>query len=254
MDDTGICNLALSHLGHSIQIASGAVLTERSKAAKACRLFLEPTRREVLRDFPWAFATGFASLNLIEEDPTTEWKYSYRVPEDSVFVRRLFGDVGRSAGRTKRPEFRIVSDLYSTAWDIATTYAEHDYASVSTGGVTTWYRALRETVGDAPAASADDWVAITGSPPAVLYTDQQDATAEYTRLITDVNLYSADFQQAFALLLASYIAPQLTGDHKELGEQALRKYDWRRNVAAANAANEEQPDAQPDSDLISSRD
>lgn len=254
MNDTDICNLALKHLGHSIEIATGALLTERSKTAKIFRGIIENTRREVLRDFDWQFATGFAELNLIEEDPTNEWEYSYRVPEDAVRVRRLFADMGRKQGAAVRPPFRIVSDLYSTAWDATVTYAQHAYASVTAGGVTTWYRSLQGTnLNHNPTGGAPWWVAITGSPPAVLYADQVDATAEYTRVITDTQLYPADFIETFSLLLAAYAAPSLTGDNEKLGQRALQLYAWRRDGATKNDANERQDDADPESPFISAR-
>jgi len=254
MTDTDICNLALGHLGHSVEIATNAVLTERSKAARVFRRILSSTRQEVLRDFPWSFATGFAELTLIEEDPTNEWAFSYRLPADCVRARRVFADIGRKQGLRKRVAFRVVSDLYSTAWAVGTTYAAGDYASVTTAGVTVWYLSrIDANVGLAPDTNPAEWSALAGSPPAVLYTDQENATIEYTRLITDPNLYPADFAQAFALLLAVYAAPSLTGDNEELGKRALGLYRWRRDGASKNDAEEEQVDPEPDSPSIEAR-
>jgi hypothetical protein len=76
--DVDICNLALSHVGVSTEIAN--LDTERSKEAQACRRFYEPTREEVLRAFAWPFATRFVDLQLVEEEPNDEWAYSYRYP------------------------------------------------------------------------------------------------------------------------------------------------------------------------------
>lgn len=255
MTDTDICNLALGHLGHSVEIAANTVLTERSKAARVFRRILSSTRQEVLRDFTWSFATGFATLVLIEEKPTNEWDFSYRIPEDCIRVRRVFADIGRKQGLRKRVAFRVVSDLYSTAWANGTTYLIGAYASIITAGVIVWYRSLVvANIGFPPATSPAQWkVSLTGNLPAVLYIDQKDATIEYTRHLTDPGLYPADFAQAFALLLAVYAAPGLTGDNEKLGTRALGLYRWRRDVASKNDAEEEQVDPQPDSASIEAR-
>lgn len=84
---TNICNIALSHLGISKEIAN--VTTEQSQEAKACRLFYDVARKAVLKDFSWPFATRFADLNLIENNPNDEWFYSYRYPNDAVYIRRI---------------------------------------------------------------------------------------------------------------------------------------------------------------------
>ncbi len=82
-----ICNLALSHLGQADEIAN--LVTERSAAAAACRRFYDVARDATLRDFSWPFATKFAFLNLVEEDPTEEWAFSYRFPVDCLLARRI---------------------------------------------------------------------------------------------------------------------------------------------------------------------
>lgn len=84
-----IWNLSLSHLGVSVEVAD---VTERSKEAQACRRFYDQVIGEVLRDFPWPFATTFASLALVATAPTAEWAYSYRQPVDCTrFIRVLPG-------------------------------------------------------------------------------------------------------------------------------------------------------------------
>jgi hypothetical protein len=96
---TGIWNLALGHLGVGTEIASP---TERSAEASACRRFWDTAIKQTLRDFPWPFATRYIELGLVEEDPTSEWAYSYRYPSDCLYLRRIF-----SGNRNDNQDSRI---------------------------------------------------------------------------------------------------------------------------------------------------
>src|SRR5665648_440114 len=84
---TEICNMALGHLASGKEIAN--LETERSAEAIACRRFFDSARDAVLRDFSWPFATKIKALSLIEEDPNSEWAYSYRYPTDCLNFRRI---------------------------------------------------------------------------------------------------------------------------------------------------------------------
>lgn len=81
-----IYNMALSHLAVGKLVGS---LTEASQEQRVCALFYETARDSVLRDHPWAFAKKRATLSLVANDPNDEWEYSYRVPSDCVFFRRV---------------------------------------------------------------------------------------------------------------------------------------------------------------------
>jgi hypothetical protein len=104
---TQISNLALSNIGIGTQIAN--LDSERSTEANVCRVFYEVTRKTVLRDFNWPFATKFEDLGLVEEDPTTEWDYSYRYPSDSLKVRRVLSGV-RNDTRQSRVPYKFGND------------------------------------------------------------------------------------------------------------------------------------------------
>lgn len=79
---TEICNMALMHIGSTKEIRD--LSSENSAEARAMRRFYDEARREVLRDGGWPFANGIATLALIEEDPNTQWKYSYEPPSGSL--------------------------------------------------------------------------------------------------------------------------------------------------------------------------
>lgn len=99
--------MALSHLGISTVIAS---LTEKSKEAQACLAFYESTRDEVLRDFVWPFATKFVALAKVADQPTVEWLYSYRMPTDKIYFRRILNGGSRFETQDSRISFRVLSD------------------------------------------------------------------------------------------------------------------------------------------------
>lgn len=104
--DTSICNMALSHLGISKEIAT---VTERSAEANACRRYYEPSLEEMLRDFVWPFATQFPTLALVATAPTTEWDFSYRYPTECLKFRRILSGT-RNDTRATRVPYRIISD------------------------------------------------------------------------------------------------------------------------------------------------
>lgn len=102
---TEICNLALSHLGVSKEIQN--LDTDKSQEATACRRFYEASRDEVLEDFPWPFAEKRVSLNLVSENPTTDWLYSYQYPSDAVRINRIPSGIRNDTQSTRIP-FKIV--------------------------------------------------------------------------------------------------------------------------------------------------
>lgn len=104
---TEICNLALSHIGIAKPIA--ALDTEQSQEAATCRVFYSIVRDVVLRDYRWPFASKIASLNLVEENPNSEWGYSYRYPTDCIMFRRILSGQRNDTPDT-RIEYRLTKD------------------------------------------------------------------------------------------------------------------------------------------------
>ncbi|XGC82041.1 hypothetical protein ACES2L_06030 [Bdellovibrio bacteriovorus] len=97
---TEICNLALSHLGVGTPISN--IQTEKTEEAQACGLNYEFALGFMLRTYHWPFFSKTINLALVEEDPTIEWGYSYRVPNDCARLVRLI------SGQTfDTPETRI---------------------------------------------------------------------------------------------------------------------------------------------------
>jgi hypothetical protein len=88
----------------------------------------------------------------------------------------------------------------------------------------------------------------------IIFTDTENAEAEYTLRVTDPDKYPPDFTMAFSLLLAHLIAPRLTaGDPFKMGERAFKLYQMEIDTAKANSFNEEQPEQEPSSELERAR-
>ena len=81
--DVKICNEALLLLGQEAILS----LTQDDNNARACNLIYVPTRDEVLRAFPWNFATVRTSLARIgDETPAFGFDYFYQLPADCLRV------------------------------------------------------------------------------------------------------------------------------------------------------------------------
>ncbi len=104
---TEIANMAIYHHGIGKEIAKNE--TEKSEEAKACRRFFETAKEGVLADLDWSFATKFVVLNLIEENPSCEWRYSYKYPVDCINLRRILSGTRRDTQESRIP-FRVVTD------------------------------------------------------------------------------------------------------------------------------------------------
>lgn len=196
----GIVNIALSHIGIGKEVAN--LETEKSEEAGAARRLYDSALNTIVRSAPWPFLTKIVTLPLIEEEPTTEWGYSYRYPSDCKFIRRILSGI-RNDDRQTRAPYLIAQD---------------------DGGL-------------------------------IMYTDQEDVEIEYTVKADNPALFPDDFTLALSYLLASLMAPRLTGgDQFKLGDKALQKYGLMVGVAEANAFNEEQDEEVPDAEWLRDRD
>jgi hypothetical protein len=192
---TKICNLALSHLGSSKTIANYE--TERSAEANACREYFDTAVEEVLQGFHWPFATKIAELGLIEENPNSEWGYSYQYPSDCLDIRRILSGT-RDDSKDTEVKFKIYGN--------------------NTGKV--------------------------------IYTDKEDAEAEYTMSISDPARWPADFGMAVSFLLAAYIAARVTGgDPFKKGVQAFQMFQMKMPKVQARQSNEQKYEREPVSEF-----
>ena len=88
----------------------------------------------------------------------------------------------------------------------------------------------------------------------VIFSDMENAYSEYTANIENVNLFTVDFEMALSYRIAAMIAPRVTGgDPFKMGDKAFQMFALQVDQAKVSAANEEQPDIEPDSELILTR-
>lgn len=230
-----ICNMALGHLAVGKQIAA---LTDATQEARLCSLFYDTAKDEVLRAFAWPFATLTVSLAMVQQQPTFEWAWSYRLPSDCLAARRILNG---SVNVTPFPSI-FADPLPYPAFS----------SRIMTAQTRIPYRIMADSAGGLLYTDCPPVAAIPATPnslaqpalPQLEYTAEQDTPA----------FYAADFCQALAYRMASYIAPALTGgDPFKLGQQALQMYQWAITTAQANAGNEEQPDQLPESEATRAR-
>ena len=86
MTKTEVINLHLSHIGNTNAIAD---VTEASEEARISNRWFDVAHEELLSKRYWKFGRKTRALALVEENPTTEWLYSYRSPSDCVIPRRI---------------------------------------------------------------------------------------------------------------------------------------------------------------------
>jgi hypothetical protein len=122
--ETAVCNLALGHLGISAEINN--LTTEKSAEASACRRYFSTAKDVALRDLKCTFATEFATLALVEENPNDEWAYSYRYPASCLFFRRILSGTRNDTSGSRIP-YKIASDAVGKLIYTDRQYAECEF-------------------------------------------------------------------------------------------------------------------------------
>ena len=82
-----IANLALGHLGVSVQVLD--LETENSNHAKIIRRHFRMSLDTVLEMHEWGFATQFSALALSQELPIAAYQFAYSLPSDCLVLRML---------------------------------------------------------------------------------------------------------------------------------------------------------------------
>lgn len=265
MSFTTIANRALLHLGISKQLSN--VATDTSTTATVMYALQDTALKKTLIAADWDFATWIADLTLNDEDPTVteEWTYAYDMPTspECIKPRRIVnGDRNNTPGG--QIAFRVVANIgqrYSITGATAanpvviTTSATHSIDNGDTvyiegvGGMTE-INQLRFTA----ASVANTTLELSGvngtayttytsggyiqGAGALIYTDETDAQLEYTRLVTDTDLFPDEFSTAMSYLWAYLAAPGLTGgDPSGLGQKAFQLFEREISKASARDAN-----------------
>ena len=195
MDSVTVCNMALSAVGATSQIAS---LTEQSAEALACNLHYEQTLRELLSIHNWPFARANAALAVLQaragtpENPTgatlTEperpWSYAYGYPSDCLKPRYIMNlDTSGNAATINGVPLTTADE--SEPYDIRTPTVKF----------------IQGTISDT-----------NGNRTRVILTNQYQARLVYTVLVTDPDIWDSNFVTAFVGRLAQKICLHVSGD------------------------------------------
>jgi hypothetical protein len=117
---------------------------------------------------------------------------------------------------------------------------------------------IRRLINGARSLSADTRVPFekaVDTSGGLIYTDMEDAVAEYTFYQDNLALWPDDFALAHSLLLAARIAKLVTGgDPFKLGDRAMAEYLSTSGRAKRATLNEKQPDPDLDPEWIRGRD
>lgn len=108
MTQTEICNLALAKIG-SYNVSS---IDEASNEARQCKRAWDNTRRMLLRDYDWNFATAEATLTQLDGQEAFDFDYAYALPSD--YLRAIkFDDTFAAPGQSawKIASEKLYSDL-----------------------------------------------------------------------------------------------------------------------------------------------
>lgn len=140
--------------------------------------------------------------------------------------------------------------LEEFAWPFATKITA--LALVETEPNTEWFysyryptdchmmRRILSGLRDDTEESAAPYRIVSDDSGLLIWTDEEDAQAEYTVKVTNPQFFSASFTLAASYLLAGMMAPRLTkGDQFQLGDKTLKLYEYMLGQARANAANEQ---------------
>lgn len=90
-DPVTVANMALSHCGISKRITA---LDQSAHLERVCSEWYPIARDEILSDYRWLFSRRQIALALVEENPNSDWLFSYTYPVDALEVVRLVSPLG----------------------------------------------------------------------------------------------------------------------------------------------------------------
>jgi len=108
--DAQICSAALTALG----LTPISSLTQNAPRAEKCNAIYEIVRDDELSSHNWKFATKYASLVAVDEDPDFEYSAVYQLPNDFLKVVKI---------NDKDTEYKVVGDkIYTNDSEIDLVY------------------------------------------------------------------------------------------------------------------------------------
>ena len=195
-----IYNMALS------EIRAGSInsFTESSLQAQQGKLKYSFLRDMLLSNTPWGFAHKVDVLAVLTDD-LFNWVYAYQYPSDCLHINRLILNYEEVTSETGALRTRHIEDVYAPDLDRQVKYE------------------LQNVDGNR-----------------VIAANETELRISYRKKITDPNLFSPLFIQAFVQLLAANVAVSIVGAEvgRQLKSDALTLYKSYIEEAAAEANNQ----------------
>lgn len=151
-----------------------ASLDDETEPARQCKLFYDVTRQHLLRDYSWGFAKRVSKLAELD-DSNPYWEHVYVYPNKCLNVRKIFtvGEYVNEKGLVRNHIIDNPGNDDRTKWDVC--------------------------------MMSDNIVAIGCDVP--------NAWVEYTYDANNAEVFTPDFVEALAHMLAFNICAQLTGNY-----------------------------------------
>lgn len=203
-----IANLSLSRIGTRSTISDTA---EDSPEARAFTIVYEQARDETLEAADWGFARAQRALADLGTPPV-DWQFRYAYPSDCLKIRSIMWPMTVNEGRS------------ITA--LPTGGAPISFASCLTNAA----------LPPIPYETAIDLDA-QGNDLKVIYCDQPQARAYFTKRITNTSLFPPSFIAALSWACGAQMAVPLTGSTTLL-QACLSQWKLMLMDAAVSDANE----------------
>jgi len=214
MDQTGLYNTTLGRLGINKVVASPI---ENSVEAKTCNRFYEQCRQEVLRAYPWGFATKAEALAVVSGETFPGWGYVYQYPSGCLNMRC----VGDESGMRRLRSYAFTRDPFY--WNFLQQTRQP------------WTVALK-----ADGASQ------------VLLSDNVGAWGFFTVDVTNTGAWPVDFASVLAWRLAIEAGGPLSAKGELVTAAESRYMTWFSHATAATM-NEQKDDEPAESESIRCR-
>ena len=125
MNNTDICNMALSYIG-SGKIAS---LDDDNENARTCKIHYDHQRELTLRNYTWGFANKKVKLAQVD-DEVLGWEYIYAYPAQCLALRAIYNKEGADVKDWEKDSYEIVlgnNNVRYICCDVPEAWAECTY-------------------------------------------------------------------------------------------------------------------------------
>lgn len=207
-------NKALSNIGDTSFIEDYS--DPQNERERIAALHYESTRDEMLQDFPWSFARAFVPLALVSGE-VPGWEFKYRYPTDCLMAKIVTDEGG----------YRLPAKFWydQNVWN-------HQFFPIP--------RYAFEIQADPDTASR------------VILCDVEDAYLWYTKVVSDLNQWTALAREALEWRLSMKFALALKAD-PQTSQLAMSMYNLTLSKAQVHSLNEGNPGKQPESPAIAVR-